>query len=77
MTVEEFKKIPMRWQSHLALKSEHSTVYASKCRRFGVCFHTIKRKDGIFGRTYTHYMVDGKVYKSEKALAEGLKDVTL
>lgn len=80
MTIEEFKKIPLRETCHLAMDDEYATTYASQDNRFGVCVHVPRHPttgEPQDRRAYRHYMVDGKVYKSEKKLAQALKDLTL
>ena len=39
MTLEEFRKIPVRETCHLALEDEYTTTYASRDNRFAVCVH--------------------------------------
>ncbi len=79
MTLEEFRKIPFRETCHLALEDEYATTYASRDNRFAVCVHVPRHPQTgePHGRAYRHYMVDGKVYKSEKKLAQAIKDLTL
>ena len=75
MTIEEFKKIPVRETCHLAMEHEYTTTYASEDGRIGVCVHV--PRDPISGepkgRSYRHYMIDGKVIKSKKKLIEAIK----
>jgi hypothetical protein len=33
-----------------------------------------KRKNGDFGRTYRHWRIDNKIYKSDEKFFEALKD---
>jgi len=75
MTIEEFNKIPFQFISHLAMEDEHTTTYASKDRRFWICQH-VNYKDGEpKGRSYTHYRIDGNVYKTKKKLIEAIKNL--
>ena len=79
MTLEEFNKIPVRETCHLAMEHEYTTTYASADNRVGVCVHVPHHpKTGEpHGRSYRHYMIDGKVYKSRQKLAEAIKDLVL
>lgn len=66
MTLFQLQNLPWRFQSSLAMKHEHATTYAAKIgdKPIRKCEHTIKKADGTFGRSYTHYLFDGKVFKS-------------
>ena len=79
MTLEEFMKIPVRETCHLALDDEYSTTYASADNRVGVCVHVPRHPETgqPHGRSYRHYMIDGKVYRSKKKLEEALRDFNL
>jgi len=70
MTDNEIKAIKFKWQSHMSLEHEHITCYVSECGRFGICDHVPCKK---FGRTYTHYRIGEKVYKTKQAFIEALK----
>ena len=65
-------------QSHLALESEHASVYTANVEGIKVdkCVHVLKKNDYDFGRSYTHYMIDGKVYKSHKSAVEAINKLT-
>lgn len=72
MTHLQLQQLPWRFQSSLAMEHEHATTYAAKIgdKSISKCVHTIKKADGTFGRSYTHYLFDGKVFKSHsKVLA--------
>ena len=58
----------------MALESEHMLTYVSEDCRLGFCDHTPKRKNGDFGRTYRHWRIDNKIYKSDEKFFEALKD---
>ena len=74
MTIEELKKIPFRVVCHIAKEDEHGTAYASVDGALGVCDHTKKKGDFDFGRTYRHWRIGSKVYKSFAKFQEALKD---
>ena len=74
MTYDELKKIPFRCVSHLALEDEHCTTYISEDGRIGFCDH-VKFKNGQpTKRTYRHWQIDGKVYKTTSKFIEVLKE---
>ena len=74
MTIEEFKKVPFRFRFHLNLGNEHTMTYGSKDGRLGYCDHTLVKKNGDYGRTYRHYRIDNKIYKTKEKFIEALKD---
>ena len=77
MTEEELGKIPFRFTGHLSMEGEHCSTYESIDGRLGVCHH-VPFKDGEpYGRAYTHYRIDKKVYKTRKKFIEALKDFEL
>lgn len=56
----------------MSMEDEHTITYTAsyKGHGFAMCKHT-PYKDGVpKGRTYTHYMVDGKVFKTLKKFYE-------
>lgn len=71
MTHKEFQQLPWRMRSHLAMEHENALTYEANIgfKQICKCVHTVIKDDFTFGRSYTHYMFDGKVYKSHvKAL---------
>lgn len=74
MNIEELKNIKFHFVCSMALESEHTLTYESEDGRLGFCDHTPKRKNGDFGRTYRHYRIEGKVYKTKEKFLEALKD---
>lgn len=75
MTMEEFSKLPFRWQSHLALASEYCTVYVcTTIPLLGVCVHKPRDPNtgACCGRTYKHYQYQGHIFKSLQKLLEVL-----
>ena len=74
MTIEEFKKIPFHFTSHLSMADEHCTTYESDNGRIKYCQCVPFKNGEPYGKGYTHYMIDGKVYKTQKKFLEALKD---
>ncbi len=70
MTSEELSKIPFRMVSHLAMAHEHCATYVNNEYGIGMCKHTKKKNEFEFGRTYTHFMYKGVVYKTKEKLLE-------
>lgn len=76
MTLEELSKIPFQMMSHMNMEGEHRSTYCNTDYGFYMCKHTKVSDDGMrFGRTYTHYMYEEKVYKSLPKFLEAIKDV--
>lgn len=75
MTEQQFNQIPFRMVSHLALEHEHASTYINEEYGFSVCKHVKKKDDFTYGRTYIHYMYQGKVYKTKQKFLEAIKDV--
>ena len=73
MTIDELKAIPFHFVSSAAWEHEHTLTYESEDWRLGFCDHTIY-KDGQPYRTYRHYRIDLKIYKSKKKFEEAIKD---
>lgn len=72
MKREEIEQIPLRFQCHLSMEHEHTSTYSASYNghSFGLCVH-VPFKDGEpKGRSYKHYMVDGKVFKTMKKFLE-------
>ena len=76
MTEKELQCVDFHWVSHLSMEHEHCTTYESEDGRLGWCMHQpINPVTGDPWRhPYTHYKIDGKVYKSKKKFLEALKD---
>lgn len=75
MTEKELATIPFKCVCTAAWEHEHTMTYSALNGRLGFCMHTPKRDDGSFAkRGYTHYQIDGKVYKSRKKFLDALKD---
>lgn len=75
MTVDELKKVPFRFVSHLAMETYHAATYVNEQYGFTMCVRTRKKDDFTFGRTTKHYRYEGVVYKSLPKFLEAIKDV--
>ena len=76
MTIEELEKKPFRFVSHLSMEHEHCITYVSYDGRIGYCDHIPYKNGEPKGRSYRHWMVLGKVYKSKKKFLEALKELS-
>ena len=77
MTEQDLAKIKFRCVCHLSMEHEHAMTYESIDYRpvIGMCSH-VPYKDGVpKGRVYTHYRVNGKVFKSKAKLLEYLTEL--
>lgn len=74
MTLLQLHHLPWAFRSSLAMEHEHATTYEARIgdKPVSKCVHTLKRANGTFGRSYTHYLFEGKVYKSHKATVEAI-----
>lgn len=74
MTESDLDKIKFRFVSSLSGEYEHCVTYESvdHIPAIGMCIHTPVRKDGSFGRGYTHYQFNGKVYKTKNKFLEAM-----
>lgn len=74
MTIDELKAIPFHFVCSVAWEHVHTLTYESEDGRLGYCDHTPKRKNGDFGKTYRHWRIDGKVYKTKEKFIAALAD---
>ena len=76
MTEQELLQIPFRMISHLAMEKEHCTVYESKnpLYKIKMCKHTKIKKNGEFGKSYTHYVLNGKEYNTRQELLDAINN---
>ena len=76
MTEQELSQIPFRMVSHLALETEHICVYESQnpLYKISMCKHTKRKKNGEFGKSYTHYVLNGKEYKTRQDLLNAINN---
>ena len=68
MTEEELSKIPFKFVGHMSMEDEHTIAYQSENGRLGFCDHTPYKDGHPHGRSYRHYRIDGKVYKTKKKI---------
>ena len=76
MTLEELKKVPLRFCGHISMADEHQSTYCNEQYGFKMVTITPCYDDGMrFGRTRRHFYYNGKWYKSLKKFLEVIKDV--
>lgn len=68
MTDQDFAKTKFRCVAHLSMEKEHALTYESvgHVPPIGLCIHTPAKKDGTWGKSYTHYAFNGKVYERKE-----------
>ena len=76
MTEQELSQIPFRMVSHLAMETEHICVYKSQNPLYKILIYknTKRKKNGEFGKSYTHYVLNGKEYKTKQELLEAINN---
>lgn len=75
MTEEELFKIPFKFHSHTSMKNEYTTTYMSEDGRLGRCDHVpIHPRTRKYMKGYSHYWIDGKIYKTWEKFIEALKE---
>ena len=74
MTIEELEKVKFKFHSHMSMEDEHTTTYFSEDGKIGFCNHVPFKNGEPHGRAYSHYWLNGKVYKSKKKFLEAIKD---
>lgn len=75
MTAEELSNIPFRMVSHLSMEHEHCATCVNDEYGISICKHTKKKNEFEFGRTCTHFMYKGVVYKTKKKFLEAYNRV--
>ena len=77
MTEQELSQISFRMVSHLAMGTEHICVYKSQNPLYNILIYknTEKKKNGKFGKSCTHYVLNGKVYKTRQKLLEAINNM--
>lgn len=76
MTESDLAKIKFRFVMSMSGKYEHMLSYESvgHIPTIGMYVHTPVRKDGSFGRGYTHYRFNSNTYKSKKKFLEAMTE---
>ena len=77
MTKQQLSKIPFKFIFHLSMEHEHCTTYEAvlPSMTLGMCIHQ-PYKDGVpKGRSYTHYRLNGEVYKSVDKLLQAINEL--
>lgn len=77
MTLSQLHCLPWKMVSHLAMEHEHASAFTTEIDglKIGKCVHVLKKNDYDFGRSYTHYMINGKVYKTHKSAVERINEL--
>jgi hypothetical protein len=75
MTIEELQKVPFHFVSHMSMEDEHTTTYASEDGKIGFCDHVPFKNGEPHGRSYRHYWLNGKFYKTKKKFIEAIKEL--
>lgn len=77
LTLNQLHKLQWQFQSSLAMEHEHAATYTARIGflQISKCVHTLKKEDFSFGRSYTHYLINGKVYKSHKSAVEAINEL--
>ena len=68
------KKVPFKVLSHLSMTKSHCTTYISEDGRLGFCDHMAYKCGRPYGRSWRHWRIDDKVYKTTSAFLKALKD---
>jgi len=77
MSEEELKNVEFRFVAHVSKEYEHTTTYASKNGRLGFCDHVPYKNGEPCGRTYRHFRIDNKIYKTYNKFLEALKSLAI
>lgn len=66
MKRSEINSLEFRTISHMSMENMHCTLYEAESggHKFRMCKHIACRYGFPAGKSYTHYMVDGKAFKS-------------
>lgn len=75
----ELKDVLFTFYAHMSMADEHTTTYVSvNCEpRIGICTHTPYVDGQPKGRSFTHYRVNGKTFKTKKSLEDYIKTIEL
>lgn len=74
MTEEDLKNVKFVRRSHMKLVNEHVLTYISEDGRLGYCDHTPILKNGDLGKTYRHWRIRNKVYKTKERFLVALEN---
>ena len=77
MTPEELEKVEFHFVSHASLVDMHSTTYANEDGRLGYCDHVPFKNGEPWGRSYRHYRIGEKVYKTKEKFLKALENFSL
>ena len=63
--------------SHLAMETEHICVYESQnsLYKISMCKHTKIKKNGELSKNCTHYVLNGKEYKTKQELLNAINNM--
>jgi len=75
MTEEQFYNQKWHKRCHINMANECSSTWQTEDGRFAICDHTTKKDEFTYGRTYRHYQIEGKTYKSRKKFLEAIKNL--
>lgn len=77
MTLEEIKKIPFHFASHLSMTDQYQTMYVDDSGRLAICEITERISEFETGKVHYEYRIDNKWYKSKKAFEKALEEIEL
>ena len=75
MTFEEFNKIPFHFSSHISMTDLHITIYVSDDGRFSYSSYVRFRDGQPYGRSFQHYYIGRKVFRTKKKFIEALAEI--
>lgn len=80
MTKDELQKIPFRMVAHLNMEHEHCCSYKAvhpflPSLNLGMCVHQPYKNGEPKGKSYTHYKLNGEVYKSIDKFIKAINEV--
>ena len=77
MTEQELKALPWRWKSHMSLEDAHFTNMEAKIGLATIykCMYVPYKNGHPSGKGSTHYMLNGKVFRSAKKLIEHINNL--
>ena len=75
MTFEEFQKTPFRFVAHISMTDCHVTTYESEDGRFSYSSYVRFRDGQPYGRSFQHYYIGRKVFRTKKKFIEALAEI--